>query len=93
MADDDKPADPAHKLPVNALSRGFKLASLPVGFAGRTTLGVGKRIAGAPAEAVLLEIQRRTAEQLFTVLGQLKGGAMKFGQAMSIRPRSRLTSS
>jgi predicted unusual protein kinase regulating ubiquinone biosynthesis (AarF/ABC1/UbiB family) len=55
-----------------------------MGFAGRTTLGVGKRLAGAPAEAVLLEIQRRTAEQLFTVLGQLKGGAMKFGQAMSI---------
>ncbi len=74
----------ASKMPVNALSRGFKLAALPVGFAGRTTLGVGKRIAGAPAEAVLLEIQRRTAEQLFSVLGQLKGGAMKFGQAMSI---------
>jgi len=84
MAVEDKPAEPASKLPVNALSRGFRLASLPVGFAGRTTLGVGKRIAGAPAEAVLLEIQRRTAEQLFTVLGQLKGGAMKFGQAMSI---------
>lgn len=84
MAVDDKPAESAPKLPVNALSRGFKLASLPVGFAGRTTLGVGRRLAGAPAEAVLLEIQRRTAEQLFTVLGQLKGGAMKFGQAMSI---------
>ena len=75
---------PGKPLPVNALSRGFKLAALPVGFAGRTTLGVGKRLAGAPAEAVFLEVQRRTAEQLFTVLGQLKGGAMKFGQAMSI---------
>src|SRR5690349_24001310 len=84
MAVEDKPAEPASKLPINALSRGFRLAALPVGFAGRTTLGVGKRLAGAPAEAVLLEIQRRTAEQLFTVLGQLKGGAMKFGQAMSI---------
>ncbi len=29
-------------------------------------------------------MQRRTAEQVFSVLGQLKGGAMKFGQAMSI---------
>ncbi|HUP99051.1 MAG TPA: AarF/ABC1/UbiB kinase family protein [Aeromicrobium sp.] len=76
--------EPGSSLPVSALSRGFKLAALPVGFAGRTTLGVGKRLAGAPAEAVLLEVQRRTAEQLFTVLGQLKGGAMKFGQAMSI---------
>ena len=33
---------------------------------------------------VAAELQTRTAEQLFTVLGQLKGGAMKFGQAMSV---------
>jgi len=85
MADEENVEAPEGRpLPINALSRGFRLAALPMGFAGRTTLGVGKRLAGAPAEAVLLEIQRRTAEQLFTVLGQLKGGAMKFGQAMSI---------
>jgi len=30
------------------------------------------------------EIQQRTAEQLFRTLGELKGGAMKFGQAMSV---------
>jgi predicted unusual protein kinase regulating ubiquinone biosynthesis (AarF/ABC1/UbiB family) len=30
------------------------------------------------------EVQARTAEQLFRVLGELKGGAMKFGQALSI---------
>ncbi len=85
MADEENADAPESRpLPINALSRGFRLAALPMGFAGRTTLGVGKRLAGAPAEAVLLEIQRRTAEQLFTVLGQLKGGAMKFGQAMSI---------
>ena len=29
-------------------------------------------------------MQARTAEQIFKVLGELKGGAMKFGQAMSI---------
>ena len=29
-------------------------------------------------------MQARTAEQLFRVLGELKGGAMKFGQAMSV---------
>jgi predicted unusual protein kinase regulating ubiquinone biosynthesis (AarF/ABC1/UbiB family) len=85
MADEESVDAPQGKpLRVNALSRGIKLAALPVGYAGRTTLGVGKRLAGAPAEAVYLEVQRRTAEQLFTVLGQLKGGAMKFGQAMSI---------
>ena len=33
---------------------------------------------------MLNEVQRRTADQIFSVLGQLKGGAMKFGQAMSI---------
>jgi predicted unusual protein kinase regulating ubiquinone biosynthesis (AarF/ABC1/UbiB family) len=38
---------------------------------------------GRPAELVAEQIQQRTAEQLFTTLGQLKGGAMKVGQAMS----------
>ncbi|RSN46916.1 hypothetical protein DMH08_34915, partial [Actinomadura sp. WAC 06369] len=42
-------------------------ASLPLGFAGRTALGVGKRTFGRPAEAVAMEIQTRTAEQLFKV--------------------------
>lgn len=68
----------------STIGRGAKLASLPIGFAGRTALGVGKRVGGKPAEAVFNEIQRRTADQLFTVLGELKGGAMKLGQAMSI---------
>ncbi|MGJ9423846.1 ABC1 kinase family protein [Aeromicrobium sp. CF3.5] len=67
-----------------AFSRTARLAALPVGFAGRTTLGLGKRMVGAPANVVLSEVQRRTADQIFSVLGQLKGGAMKFGQAMSI---------
>jgi predicted unusual protein kinase regulating ubiquinone biosynthesis (AarF/ABC1/UbiB family) len=55
-----------------------------LGFAGRTALGFGKRVGGKPAEAVAAELQARTAEQLFKVLGELKGGAMKFGQAMSV---------
>ena len=58
--------------------------SLPLGFAGRTALGLGKRVGGRPAEVVAAEVQARTAEQLFKVLGELKGGAMKFGQALSI---------
>jgi predicted unusual protein kinase regulating ubiquinone biosynthesis (AarF/ABC1/UbiB family) len=33
---------------------------------------------------VTAELQARTAEQVFQVLGQLKGGAMKFGQALSV---------
>ena len=34
--------------------------------------------------SVLIDVQQRTADQLFRTLGELKGGAMKFGQAMSI---------
>ena len=60
------------------------MAALPIGHAGRAALGLGKRIGGAPAEAVAAELQARTAEQVFKVLGELKGGAMKVGQAMSI---------
>ena len=71
-------------LPRRAVTRTAKLASLPIGFAGRTALGFGKRIGGRPAEIVANEIQQRTAEQIFRVLGELKGGAMKFGQALSI---------
>ncbi|MBC6462010.1 ABC1 kinase family protein [Actinomadura sp. HBU206391] len=71
-------------LPRRAVTRTAKLASLPIGFAGRTALGVGKRTLGKPAELVALEIQQRTADQLFKVLGELKGGAMKVGQMLSI---------
>jgi predicted unusual protein kinase regulating ubiquinone biosynthesis (AarF/ABC1/UbiB family) len=71
-------------LPRRAVTRTAKLASLPLSFAGRTALGLGKRIGGRPAEIVAAEMQARTAEQLFRVLGELKGGAMKFGQALSI---------
>ena len=60
------------------------MARLPIGLAGRTALGLGKRIGGRPAEIVAQEIQQRTAEQIFRVLGELKGGAMKLGQALSI---------
>jgi predicted unusual protein kinase regulating ubiquinone biosynthesis (AarF/ABC1/UbiB family) len=72
------------ELPRKAAARTVRLASLPLGYAGRATLGLGKRIGGAPAEAVAEQVQQRTAEQLFRVLGELKGGAMKFGQALSI---------
>jgi predicted unusual protein kinase regulating ubiquinone biosynthesis (AarF/ABC1/UbiB family) len=57
---------------------------LPLGFAGRKALGLGKRIGGRSAELVAQEIQQRTADQVFRVLGELKGGAMKLGQALSI---------
>ncbi|HET6624764.1 MAG TPA: AarF/ABC1/UbiB kinase family protein [Nocardioidaceae bacterium] len=72
------------ELPRRAVARTARLAALPLGFAGRTAVGMGRRIGGAPAEAVMTEVQQRTAEQLFRTLGELKGGAMKMGQALSI---------
>ncbi|NEC91996.1 AarF/ABC1/UbiB kinase family protein [Streptomyces sp. SID12501] len=71
-------------LPRKAVTRTAKLAALPLGIAGRATWGLGKRIVGESADIVGRELQQRTAEQLFKVLGELKGGAMKFGQALSV---------
>src|SRR6201981_567213 len=51
---------------------------------GGAALGLGKRLGGRPAEIVAQELQQRTAEQIFRVLGELKGGALKLGQALSI---------
>ncbi len=72
------------ELPRRAITRTARLAALPMGYAGRTALGLGKRLGGKSAEAVLTDVQARTAEQLFRTLGELKGGAMKFGQALSV---------
>ncbi|WP_156725954.1 ABC1 kinase family protein [Streptomyces apocyni] len=71
-------------LPRKAVTRTAKLAALPLGIAGRATWGLGKRIGGMSAEIVGRELQQRTADQLFKVLGELKGGAMKLGQALSV---------
>jgi predicted unusual protein kinase regulating ubiquinone biosynthesis (AarF/ABC1/UbiB family) len=76
---DDEPV-----MPRGSVSRTARLASLPLGAAGRATLGIGKRLSGQSADAVSAELQQRTAEQLFAVLGQLKGGAMKLGQTLSV---------
>ncbi len=72
------------ELPRKAVARTARLAALPLGYAGRTAWGLGRRLGGASAETVFTDVQQRTADQLFRTLGELKGGAMKFGQAMSI---------
>jgi predicted unusual protein kinase regulating ubiquinone biosynthesis (AarF/ABC1/UbiB family) len=66
------------------VARNAKLASLPVGFAGRAALGFGKRLTGMSRDDVNAELMEKAANQLFTVLGELKGGAMKVGQALSV---------
>ncbi|VEG44170.1 putative unusual protein kinase [Mycolicibacterium flavescens] len=65
-------------------ARNAKLASLPVGMAGRAALGFGKRLTGRSKDEVNAELMDKAAQQLFTVLGELKGGAMKVGQALSV---------
>lgn len=72
------------EIPRFAITRSAKMAALPASYAGRTAWGFGKRLGGKPAEIVAAELQARTAEQMFKVLGELKGGAMKLGQAMSL---------
>ena len=71
-------------LPRRGIARSARLAQVPLGVAGRTARGWGQRLGGRSAEEVTAEQRRRTAEQLFTVLGNLKGGAMKVGQQLSV---------
>ncbi|GGF41531.1 hypothetical protein GCM10011519_14180 [Marmoricola endophyticus] len=76
--------DESASLPRKAFTRSARLAALPLGYAGRSAVGLGRRLGGASSETVLTEIQQRTAAQVFRTLGELKGGAMKVGQQMSI---------
>ena len=71
-------------IPQRGVARTARLASLPLGVAGRATVGLGRRLSGQSSEDIQADLAQRTAEQLFAVLGQLKGGAMKFGQALSV---------
>ncbi|BBY83457.1 ABC transporter ATP-binding protein [Mycolicibacterium pulveris] len=72
------------EVPRRTMRRGAKLAGLPVRAAGRAVLGWGQRLAGGDADLIAEQWSARSAEQVFGVLGELKGGAMKFGQAMSV---------
>ncbi|MFF4593286.1 ABC1 kinase family protein [Amycolatopsis sp. NPDC001319] len=77
-------ADRESAMPRRGAARTAKLASIPLGIAGRAVGGWGKRLAGQSAEQVSATLSAKAAEQLFEVLGTLKGGAMKFGQALSV---------
>lgn len=71
-------------IPRRTAARTAKLASLPLGAAGRAAAGWGRRLAGGNGEEISAQMMQKSAEQLFAVLGELKGGAMKFGQALSV---------
>ncbi|HEX4657247.1 MAG TPA: AarF/UbiB family protein [Streptosporangiaceae bacterium] len=66
-------------LPTGALRRTSRLALLPLRHAGRTA-AAASRLSKAGAD----QVAARSAEQLFTTLGELKGGAAKLGQALSV---------
>lgn len=68
----------------SALGRGAKFLQLPLSAAGRKAAGWGRKLAGADPAAVDSDLADRAAAQMFQVLGELKGGAMKFGQALSL---------
>ncbi len=73
-----------NEIPQSSLSRTTKLAALPMAAIGRAAIGLGKRIGGKSGDYVAQEMQARAADQIFRVLGELKGGAMKMGQALSV---------
>jgi predicted unusual protein kinase regulating ubiquinone biosynthesis (AarF/ABC1/UbiB family) len=66
-------------LPTGALRRGSRLAVLPLRHAARTA-AAATRLSRAATD----QVAARTAEQVFATLGELKGGAAKLGQAMSV---------
>ena len=66
-------------LPTGPLRRTGRLAVLPMRHAARSA-AAASRLSRAATD----QIAARTAEQLFATLGELKGGAAKLGQAMSV---------
>lgn len=72
------------EIPSNSGKRAARLASLPLGMAGKAALSLGRRALGRGEGDWSEEMLDSAAEQLFAVLGELKGGAMKVGQALSV---------
>ena len=66
-------------LPTGALRRTSRLAVLPLRHAAHSA-AAASRLSRTATD----QIAARTAEQLFATLGELKGGAAKLGQAMSV---------
>lgn len=74
----------AGDVPVRPVVRSARLASIPLGFAGRRVAATGKRMIGRPRVEVNAELHARTARHMFEVLGELRACAAKLGQFMSI---------
>ena len=74
----------SEQLPQGTSKRSAKMASIPLSLAGRGAIGFGRQLIGQSPDFAFADLQEKTAEQIFKVLGELKGGAMKFGQALSV---------
>ncbi|MFB8006782.1 ABC1 kinase family protein [Nocardia sp. NPDC056000] len=67
------------------LARSAKIAALPMGIVARRMTATGKAImTGADRGAIDEALIEKAADEVFRVLGELKGGAMKLGQALSV---------
>jgi predicted unusual protein kinase regulating ubiquinone biosynthesis (AarF/ABC1/UbiB family) len=66
-------------LPAGTFRRTGRLAMLPLRHAARTATAASRL-----SRMATDQVAARTAEQLFATLGELKGGAAKLGQAMSV---------
>ncbi|MEO3786744.1 AarF/UbiB family protein [Actinocorallia sp. B10E7] len=67
-----------------ALNRMVRMSALPLGIARRAGLAGGLKVLGRLTDESALELHEQTADQLFEILGGLKGGVMKFGQVLSV---------
>ena len=65
------------------LVRTARLLSLPAGTAALAAEGAVRRLAGQDREQVAQDLRERNAARTRTVLGGLKGGALKAGQLLS----------
>ncbi|GAB2533649.1 ABC1 kinase family protein [Nocardia heshunensis] len=67
------------------IARMAKVASIPATLMAQRVAATGKSLlAGAERGSITDEMLDNAADQVFAVLGELKGGAMKLGQALSV---------
>ena len=74
---------PVAGLSTNQWSRTARLAGLPAEAAGRSAAGLLRRLAGHDPDAIALSVATRNAERTASVLGDLKGVALKAGHFLN----------
>lgn len=79
-----RPGGDAVGMRIQALTRLARMSALPLGAGRRMAVAGGLKALGRLTDETSLELHERTADQLFDVLGGLKGGVMKFGQVLSV---------